>query len=74
MNATEIQRLASDMKKNMESMLELHTRAIASIPESYGDVKEQIMTDLAEVPKHVENKDFTSINALLNKYANNNSK
>ena len=74
MNATEIQQLANDMKKNMNAMLEMHNRAIASIPDSYGKIKEEIMNDLSEVPKHVERKDFTSINALLSKYANNDSK
>ena len=34
MNATEIQQLANDMKKNMNAMLEMHNRAIASIPDS----------------------------------------
>lgn len=62
------------MKKNMDAMLEMHNQAIASIPAEYGTMKEEIMNDLSAVPKHVERKDFASINALLSKYANNNSK
>jgi len=74
MDATKVQQLANDMKKSMDAMLEMHNKAIASIPAEYGTLKEQIMNDLSEVPKHVERKDFTSINALLSKYANNDSK
>ena len=45
MDATKVQQLANDMKKSMDAMLEMHNKAIASIPAEYGTLKEQIMND-----------------------------
>jgi predicted Zn-dependent protease with MMP-like domain len=73
MNA-DTMKVVSDLKNSMNAMMELHSKALAQIPDSYATQKEKIMNDLSAIPKHVETKDFASINALLSKYANNDSK
>jgi len=73
MNA-DTNRVVNDLKRSMDAMMEIHAKALASIPDSYATQKEEIMNDLSILPKHVERKDFASINALLNKYANNDIK
>jgi hypothetical protein len=68
----DILKVAEDLKKNLNTMLELNKQAITAIPDEYATKKNEILNDLSDVPKHVERADFGSINALLNKYANNN--
>ena len=68
----EVLKVAEDLKKNLNTMLELNRKAIMEIPNEYEAKKNEIMNDLSDIPKHVEKADFGSINALLKKYANNN--
>ena len=70
----ETDRVIGDLRRSMDAMMELHAKALASIPDTYATQKEEIMNDLSSLPKHVERKDFASINVLLSKYANNDSK
>ena len=70
----ETDRVIGDLKRSMDAMMELHAKALASIPDTYTSQKEEIMQDLSSVSKHVEAKDFASINTLLSKYANNDIK
>jgi hypothetical protein len=67
-------KVVADLKRSMDAMMELNAKAISMIPDSHATEKEKIMNDLSSVPKYVERKDFASINALLSKYANNDSK
>ena len=55
-------------------MMELHRTAMQSIPAERSSETQKIMDDLSAIPKHIEGKDFTSINQLLSKYAYNNPK
>lgn len=66
-------KLAEDLKKNLNRMLEINNQLIASIPDEYATKRDEILNDLSDIPKHVERADFGSINVLLQKYANNNS-
>ena len=68
------QQIIADLKKNMDAMLELQKQAMDKIPAQHSEIKEKIMNDLSSIPKHIETNDFTSINQLLSRYANYNSK
>ena len=68
------EQIITDLKRNLEAMMNLHRTAMESIPAEHSSVTQKIMDDLSAIPKHIEGKDFTSINQLLSKYAYNNSK
>jgi hypothetical protein len=68
------EQIIADLKRNLEAMMELHRTAMQNIPSERSSETEKIMSDLSAIPKHIEGKDFTSINQLLSKYAYNNPK
>lgn len=70
----EVTQLANDLKNNLTALLEAQSQVMEQIPQSYATITDQAKRDVIDVPKHVENQDFASLNALYKRYANNNTK